>query len=864
MSATITHDYELTIVEKPTPFTELDFYEPIDVGRLRRIIHSQELRDRWLKPVKPMGRYFQTDITGGSGRDANLCYEVEKKSLMKLMKKVKKGVMMVHYAFGKLLKFGRVYAIDSMSLGCINKDVRHTLCGDRWVDIDITCCHPNLMVQLCEKHAIPIRCETLREYINGREDILAEHSRHYGVSRDDAKQLFNILTFGGSLKTWVCEYLSRPDDVDKYKMTPFVSKYHNEMSGIAKLFYESNPKIAKELMKERYKTMYSITHYLLGDYERIILETALEFVASKIGGRFNNKFVGCYDGFMVMKDVWDDAYIPELEKLVLERNGFVVKYISKPMDGGWPALMEEPKGEFCDLAHYNGLFDKYCNERGVIDYLNMKRAGHFIYDGSRWFCWSNKPNATWETNTVALTCTIMDDMSLFVDGIIEELSGHMSCQQDDSDIFKAVSELKCNFKKFRQQSLTSEVFVRHVINLGCQYFLNTKIEFDMNQNLLGMPFNKDGSGFYIYDIEKSEYREAVFGDYITKSIRCSYAAIMEAKSAEDTTQADITELLQKIQPDEAERKLLLTIMASGLSGRPVEKFIIYNGGGRNGKGLLDEFMVRTLGDYATYASVSIITEKSQQSAGANPEIAKLDKMRYVVMKEPEKSLPINNSSMRDLTGGGELSARTLYSTKTSVYLHNTQILEANAKPNLKHDPEKADEERLIDLNFPSTFTSADEVDVTNHIYEAKTEYKTIDYQDKHMGGLMVILMEHLKDFISKQYKLDTFIPESVKKRTAAYMMKSYDIFNSFNLIYRLAAEGDDDVEELTLAKVTTTIRHHETFKLLPKQKQREYSAQYIKEFVLKNKFFKKYIKEDYHTKQTYLCGWKLIIEEEEE
>lgn len=860
---TADHDYELTIVEKPTPFTELDFAEPIDAGRLRRIIHSQELRDRWLKPVKPMGRYYQNDVTGGVSRDANTCYEVEKKALMKLMKKVKKGVMTVRYGFGKLLKFGRVYALDSMSLGCLNKDVRHTLCGDRWVDIDIVCCHPNLMVQLCEKHAIPIRCETLREYINEREVILAEHSRHYGVSRDDAKQLFNILTFGGSLKTWVCDYLSRPDDVDKYKMTAFVSKYHNEMQGIARLFLDSNPKIAKELMKERYKAMFSITHYLLGDYERCILETAFEFAASKIGARFSNKFVGCYDGFMVMKDVWDDAWIPELEKMVLEKNGFVVKYISKPMDGGWPALMEEPKGEFCDLAHYNALFDKYCNERGAIDYLNKYRAGHFIYDGSRWFCWPNKSNTTWETNTTALTYAIMDDMSLYIDGIIEELSGHMACQQDDSDIYKSVCELKSNFKKFRQQSLTSAAFVRHVIELGEKYFLNTKIEFDMNQNLIGMPYNADGSGFYVYDIITGTYREAVFGDYISMKIRVPYQSIMNAMSSDDTTKSTIMELLTKIQPEQAERQLLLKIMASGLSGRPVEKFIIYNGGGRNGKGLLDEFMVRALGDYATYASVSIITEKTQQSAAANPELAKLDKKRYVVMKEPEKAIPINNSSMRDLTGGGELQARTLYSTKTSVYLHNTQILEANAKPNLKHDPEKADEERLVDLNFPSTFTSADEVDEANNMYEAKTEYKTIEWQDKHMGGLIVILLSQLHMFKNAGYKLDTFIPESVKKRTAEYMMKSYDIFNSFKVIYQLAGEEEEDVEELTLAKVTTTIRHHESFKLLPKAKQREFSAQYIKEFIMKNKFFKKYIREDHHTKQIYLCGWKLINEEEE-
>ena len=123
-------------------------------------------------------------------------------------------------------------------------------------------------------------------------------------------------------------------------------------------------------------------------------------------------------------------------------------------------------------------------------------------------------------------------------------------------------------------------------------------------------------------------------------------------------------------------------------------------------------------------------------------------------------------------------------------------------------------------------------------------------------------MSQLHMFKEAGYKLDSFIPESVKSRTAAYMMKSFDIFNSFNAIYRLATEEESE-DDITLSKATTTIRHHESFKLLPKLKQREFTAQYIKEFMLKNKFFKKYIKEDYHTKQTYLCGWKLIIEDEE-
>ena len=101
-------------------------------------------------------------------------------------------------------------------------------------------------------------------------------------------------------------------------------------------------------------------------------------------------------------------------------------------------------------------------------------------------------------------------------------------------------------------------------------------------------------------------------------------------------------------------------------------------------------------------------------------------------------------------------------------------------------------------------------------------------------------------------------------RTSAYMMKSFEVFNSFKLIYRqIDEEYLESAEPISIAKVSTTIRNHETFKLLPKTKQREFSAQYIKDFILGNKFFKKYIKHDTHTKQTCLFGWEVITDEEE-
>ena len=59
-------------------------------------------------------------------------------------------------------------------------------------------------------------------------------------------------------------------------------------------------------------------------------------------------------------------------------------------------------------------------------------------------------------------------------------------------------------------------------------------------------------------------------------------------------------LLNTIFPQEDLKTLYLTILATGLDGMPLEQFILANGTGGNGKGLLNELVQHTVGDYFIY------------------------------------------------------------------------------------------------------------------------------------------------------------------------------------------------------------------------------------------------------------------------
>jgi phage/plasmid-associated DNA primase len=844
--------FNITVDERESIFTKITFHEKVDTDLLRRIIASKELKERHTAPSKKIHSYYpQNQAESGS-----IQYDIEKMGLMKLLKKAKNGYIPVNYSFGTGLKSGRVYAKDSCSLGNIIKDVRHTLCRDMYYDVDIVCCHPTLMIQICDKQQIPIKCNIIKEYIENRDRILLEHSEKYGVERDDAKQLFNILTFGGSFETWRKDLNLN----EEFEPTPFSLSYQNQMTKIASIFYNANPKIAKELKKEKYKAMYSITHYLLGEYERQILETAYEFVVEKCINGDKNVFVGCYDGFQILKENWKPEYLNLLEERVNEKNGFNIKYIIKEMNSGFVGVHTErdEKSKFFDYKKYEDIFEKYCNERGTIRYLSETHAGHFIFDGYSWFCWDQSENSSWKQLSGGITIAVLDEMSLFINDFINEINGFLVLESKGTDNYKIIEALLIKFKNFKLNSLTSSTFVRHVIELGETYFLNKDIDFDMNQNLIGFPI-KEGNGFIVYDIEKAEFRPAIYTDYITMKCNVNYNDIIEDNTSNIKA---VYKLLDRIQPDPEVRDLLLTIFSSGLSGRAYEKFIILNGAGRNGKGMLDDFIVSIFGNYAIDVSSSIITEKTQSSGSANPEIAKISKKRYIVMREPDKQVPINNSAMRDLTGGGKLSARALYSDKTEVYLHNTTILEANAKPIFKSDPEVADYERVIDINFPSRFTDkADEVDESIGWYFADSIYKTEEWRKEHGPAMMVILLQQLQKLKKETYRLNAFVPEQVKQRTNEYMMKSFDVYNCFISMYKL---NENSTEKPTIARVASNIRANPDFKLLPKLKQRELTSEYVKNFILTNKFFKKYIVNDKHTKQTVLVGWEEKIEDEED
>ena len=143
---------EITLPTEPkqTIFESNDFSELIDVSILNKLINSSLLNT--------------VEWTSGS-----MTFENEKHQLLMLKKQVKNNKLSVKYKRPKY-QLGRVYPAKSLSLCSVRREIRHTLAYNKYVDIDIANCHPELLKQICDNNKIKTRY--LKQYVENREALL--------------------------------------------------------------------------------------------------------------------------------------------------------------------------------------------------------------------------------------------------------------------------------------------------------------------------------------------------------------------------------------------------------------------------------------------------------------------------------------------------------------------------------------------------------------------------------------------------------------------------------------------------------------------------------------------------------------------
>lgn len=823
-------------------------------------------------------------------------------------------------------KWGRVFPAKSQGLTCFRMKLRNTFIKDIYYDFDLINAQPEIIRLLCESNKI--KCPIIQRYCADRESLLLEIQNEYAVDRKKAKQLFIRMCFSGNFYGWC-----KDNNLVNKEPLEFITLFERELQDICIRAKKVNPVLYETARnKKRLGGDTSETKFLGSffglfnqEYETRIVEQIISYLINKtdlmkIQGTKQPCGIYEYDGIKLLKknvDMYDggvEGVVNLLDKITLDLTGFSLKWDEKPIEKVFDIedLIkvvendEKPNDDLIsDMKEITSALEN--SDCGVIECVMKIKPNHYILsvdkqDGARgdWYGWNE---TRWEKSDAPLKKAIMYNVPEYWrsimekwDSVFEDLVFEDGETPESGYLLWKKTKKKMVDRIFQLKSATG---ITSCVSVAKTLLANYTLEFDAKEDLFGC---ENG----VIDIAEECFRPYRFDDYITFSCGYEYTPLLpdfkviddvgvcrkvtvdECDSVEFSEScALITETYNQIFPDEELREYVFKVFSTGMSGRAIEKFFVFNGEGRNGKGLTNEFLEKVFGSYYTGVSATIFSEnqKNKSSSSANPEIAKLDKKRWIVSKEPQKDAPLHNNIIKDLTGGGNTSARMLYSSKTEVKLCGTYVMECNEKPPFSEAPQDADAERINDILFGSFFTCDQEkwdssTGETNSVFPLETGLKEkLKTSTIHKNTMLNLLLHNILLVKAQNYNVDFFKPDSVKLRSQEYLQNSYDIHNIFKVIFE---KRDDETanndkymnwkggtsggdKDWTLSKIAVHIRKSSDFAELPKRKQKEYSGVVIEAFFQKNRIYKKSVYKDTHTHALQIKDWRLKpIEKDDE
>lgn len=487
--------------------------------------------------------------------------------------------------------------------------------------------------------------------------------------------------------------------------------------------------------------------------------------------------------------------------------------------------IEDNKPKFIEIMNKNQF---ELGQTDLCKYLKVIAGVRFIYkkigDIYKLYCYNGK---YWENDDVIMRSCISNELYTFLKKILVEVYWGS----------RDFNTLKTKIDSLKKISVKKEI-----IETYKEYGTNNEIKFDNKWWLFG--FNN-----VVYDMEEGIIRDYLYEDYV--SITCGY----DWREPTEEELETVNRLIKSIMPIEEERELFLQVLCTAIDGRCLEKFIIFNASGRNGKGLINDLLLTALGSYGILGNNGLLFETSK--TGTNPEKANLHKKRYVVFREPPEKHKFENSIIKELTGGGTFSARTHHEKETEKELNLTMIVECNKRPLFSEEPQIAEVNRIIDIYFRSTYvTDEDQLDETKYIYMANPLYKTKDFQHKHKYALLKILMEEHKKYY-KQNNSIFKIPKSIKERTTAYLELSCNIVQWFK---------DHYVQEEGKFEQIKNIYHNFVgsvyYDSLSKSNKLKYNKKFFTDYIETNIFFKDYYKARHLNIRNVVMNWRYKTEEE--
>lgn len=231
---------------------------------------------------------------------------------------------------------GRFYAKKSLSMGCMQKQIRGALCQGQ-LDADIVNCHPSIAYNLCVQNSIP--CPLLSRYVNDRDAFIKS------IRIQDGEEPVTKTTITGMLNGQACKNRGLADMKKEFKLI---------IDRVFKLFPQMNTMVPSDETNRRVKVCSRIW---------MMIESCLQRVAMKVfqDAGFVVR-VSVYDGFMVDKnDMLDpDVVMRNCEIEIFKQTGYRIRFIIKPFSPiDFEGFVPNPVTTYQPRKRDLGVYSKY-------------------------------------------------------------------------------------------------------------------------------------------------------------------------------------------------------------------------------------------------------------------------------------------------------------------------------------------------------------------------------------------------------------------------------------------------------------------------------------------------------------------------
>jgi hypothetical protein len=437
-------------------------------------------------------------------------------------------------------------------------------------------------------------------------------------------------------------------------------------------------------------------------------------------------------------------------------------------------------------------FGKDLNTGFLADIFKRDHNDKFIYNGSNLYYYNNtywkKDDKLNEINNFIDTIffkSMIKEINKYNEYCMGNLKGKELRQFIHNSYVITQSISKLRNVNYRKDLIKDIKFKLH----------NDDIKFDEIPHLFA--FNNK-----VFDLRQNKFIEPKPEYYISMTTGYNYIE----ENNKDHKIKELEAIIEQILYTESHRDLYLTLMATGLIGETLDKFIVISGTGGNGKSVCSEIIQHMMGSYCYIMPNSVLLDNKM--SGPSPEKANSHQMRLIITREPpskdnkNNNILLNCSIIKEMTGNSQINARLCNSNDTKILMKCSLMIETNKKP-LLSECTQAMLRRLLDIPFKSSFIENYQYNELNKngLLNPKTTfikniyYTSNEFKEQYKFSIFHILARYAKQYYDNNKIID--IDNEIINRNKLYLQSSDNFYVWFSSNYKMSK----DVPPLTFKEV---------------------------------------------------------------